>query len=107
MRELVWNKEVTATWRELDRYGRPVAQITSAGVDVNAAQVERGMAWVYTKYARDVRLREWGADARRAKRGLWAAPNPVAPWAWQQGGNEVKRCANRAWAQQSSAPSLS
>lgn len=84
LRELVWKREVTATWRELDRYGRPVAQIIVDGIDVNAAQVERGMAWVYIRYATDPHLRELEADARRAKRGLWVDPNPVAPWAWRK-----------------------
>ena len=84
LRELVWKREVTATWRELDRYGRPVAQIIVDGIDVNAAQIERGMAWVYIRYATDPRLRELEADARRAKRGLWVDPNPVAPWVWRK-----------------------
>ena len=84
LRDLVWKREVTATWRELDRYGRPVAPIIVDGIDVNAAQVERGMAWVYIRYATDPRLRELEADARRAKRGLWVDPNPVAPWVWRK-----------------------
>ena len=84
LRELVWKREVTATWRELDRYGRPLAQIIVDGIDVNAAQIERGMAWVYTQYATDPRLRELEADARRAKRGLWVDPDPVAPWVWRK-----------------------
>jgi Micrococcal nuclease (thermonuclease) homologs len=40
------------------------------GLDVNAEQVERGMAWVYRKYARDQALFALEREARNAKRGL-------------------------------------
>lgn len=79
LREMVWKREVTATWRENDRNGRPIVQIIEGSVDVNAAMVERGMAWVYTQYSRDPKLRALEKEARQAKRGLWADANPVAP----------------------------
>ena len=71
------------TPRVIDRYKRTVAHIKCAGVDVNAEQVDRGMAWVYRRYARNHNLYILERNARVAKRGLWADPNPTAPWEWR------------------------
>jgi len=67
-----------------DRYGRTVAQVQCRGLDVNREQVRLGMAWVYDKYVEDRTLYEDQAQARAAKRGLWALPRPVAPWEWRK-----------------------
>jgi len=65
----------------IDAYGRTVAQVECRGQDAAAFQVRSGMAWVYTHYAGarpDLPALE--ARARAARRGLWADPQPVAPW---------------------------
>ena len=36
-----------------DRYGRVLGRVDCGGVDANAEQVRRGMAWVYDRYATD------------------------------------------------------
>ena len=67
-----------------DRYGRTLARVACAGTDASRAQVERGMAWVFTRYAP-----AWSPlyaverEARAARRGLWADPAPIAPWTWR------------------------
>jgi micrococcal nuclease len=44
------------------------------------------MAWWYRQYApHDTTLAQLEAEARQAKRGLWADVDPVPPWAWRQG----------------------
>ena len=53
--------------------------MTCDGVDANAAQVRAGMAWVFDKYVTDRGLHAAQAEARAAKRGLWADAVPVAP----------------------------
>ena len=67
-----------------DRNGRLVAHVTCAGIDANAEQVRRGMAWVFDRYAPAhsllYRVQE---DARTARRGLWAQAKPLPPWEWQ------------------------
>lgn len=49
LRELVGKKRVELWWKVLDRYGRPIAQISVDGLDVNAEQVRRGFAWVFRR----------------------------------------------------------
>lgn len=84
LRQLVWKRTVTLAWHHLDRYGRPIADVTLDGLDVNAEQVKRGMAWVYRQYSQDAKLIALEREARAAKLGLWEEPNPVAPWEWRQ-----------------------
>lgn len=68
-----------------DRYGRTIGRVSCAGVDANAEQVRRGMAWVFVKYApAGSPLYKLEAEAKSAKRGLWSDPHAVAPWEWRQ-----------------------
>ena len=50
--ELCHKKLATVGARDTDRYGRTVGYVRCAGVEANAEQVRRGMAWVFTRYAR-------------------------------------------------------
>jgi micrococcal nuclease len=84
LRQLVWKRTVTLEWHRLDRYGRPIADVTLDGLDVNAEQVKRGMAWVYLQYSQDANLIALEREARAGKLGLWEQPDPVAPWQWRQ-----------------------
>lgn len=54
------------------------------GIDANSAQVNRGMAWVYRKYAKDHNLFMLEHEAKRHKRGLWADKSPTPPWQWRK-----------------------
>lgn len=67
-----------------DRYGRVVARLYADGLDVNAALVEEGSAWVYPQYAHDPNLYTAQREARNAGRGLWAQENPIPPWEWRR-----------------------
>jgi len=67
-----------------DRYRRMVARIECDGVDANAEQVRAGLAWVFDRYVTDRTLYRVQADAKEARRGLWADSEPVAPWEWRQ-----------------------
>lgn len=64
-----------------DRYGRLIAHVDLAGINVNFALVQQGMAWCYEQYLTQVdaclRLQR---EAEAAGRGLWGDPTPVAPW---------------------------
>lgn len=63
-----------------------LGRVFCAGADANAEQVRRGMAWWYVRYGKDVALKRVEAQARAARRGLWAADDPVPPWAFRRGG---------------------
>ena len=78
-------KSVRVSERGLDRYGRTVGWIICEGVDANSEQVRRGMAWVYERYApRNSPLYGLQGEAHDTRRGLWADPQPVAPWQWRR-----------------------
>lgn len=83
--ELCHKKGATVVNREKDRYGRTVGYVICAGVDANAEQVRRGMAWVFDRYAeRGSPLYALQAEAKNAQRGLWGDSNAVAPWEWRR-----------------------
>lgn len=59
-------------------------------LDVNAEMVRSGMAWVYRQYNRDPLLLALEAEARAARRGLWAVTSePVPPWEWRKRSNPL------------------
>lgn len=77
---LSFRQPVTVIEAGRDRYGRVLGTVHVAGVNVNAAMVRQGMAWVYRRYATDPALFRAEAAAKVEKRGLWADPSPVPPW---------------------------
>ncbi len=82
--ELCHEKRAEVRILDVDRYKRIVGRVTCAGVDANAAQVRRGLAWVYDRYAKDKTLYRLQDEARSAGRGLWADRAPMAPWDWRK-----------------------
>lgn len=74
-------KRVVLAPRGTDRHDRLVAAIAIDGRDFAEMLVRRGFAWHDTRFApRDLALAEAERAARDARRGLWAAPAPQAPW---------------------------
>jgi len=82
--EICYRKEAKLTSSRTDRFGRTVARVHCNGVDANAEQVRRGMAWVYDGFATDMKLFVLQAEAREEKRGLWVDKEPVKPWEWRR-----------------------
>jgi micrococcal nuclease len=84
--ELVFGKDVTLQTHGLDKYARTIADmLLPDGTNVNHTLVKDGWCWWYRKYAPgDMVLEQLEADAREAKRGLWADPQPVPPWEWRK-----------------------
>lgn len=81
--DLCFKKPATVRPQTTDRYGRTVARIECDGDDASTEQVRSGMAWVFDRYATDASLYDLEADARFARRGLWADARPIAPWDWR------------------------
>ena len=53
--------------------------------------IRQGLAWVFTRYCDRPICQGWKAlegEARKAKRGLWSMPQPVAPWEFRKGTGE-------------------
>ncbi len=72
------------TPKKQDRYGRTVARVDCRGLDVNAEQVRRGMAWAYAKYQRDPVFTRLEILARAERVGLWSDEAAVPPWEWRR-----------------------
>lgn len=66
-----------------DKYGRMLGRVDCGGVDANAEQVRRGMAWVYDRYVTDRSLYALQGEARASRVGLWADSDPTAPWLYR------------------------
>ncbi len=81
---LVLRKEVRVTAKAVDDYGRVVGLLQVGNLNVNEEQLRRGMAWEFSHYHADKVLIALQAEAQRARRGLWAAANPVPPWEFRK-----------------------
>jgi endonuclease YncB( thermonuclease family) len=91
LRRRVAGRRVTLEVVTTDRYDRLVAVVTSDGPEtVNAGLVAAGHAWANRRYLAEVpgadRLCTLEAEARAARRGLWArAPDSwVPPWLFRR-----------------------
>lgn len=72
--------------------------MTCNGIDVNAEQIRRGMAWVYDEYVIDREMYRLQDEAKAARLGLWSDKSPTTPWYWrrQQRVGEVRPAAPEA-----------
>ena len=72
-------KPARVEWTEKDRNGRLLARVWCSGIDANAEQVRRGMAWVFDRYVKDGSLYPLQDRARAQRLGresfsyLWGA----------------------------------
>ena len=84
--ELTFGKEVTIKTHGHDKYMRTIGDVTlSDGTNVNHTLVKDGWCWWYRKYAPgDMVLEGLEHEAREARKGLWADPQPVPPWEWRK-----------------------
>lgn len=82
--EAAFGREVTVRSTGHDRYGRLVAEVfLPDGRHLNRELVRAGYAWWYRRYSGDPTLGELEAQARAARRGLWADPHAIPPWEWR------------------------
>lgn len=88
--DMAFGKTVTVEWHKKDRYGRLVGKIMVDGLDANLEQVKKGLAWHYKDYQGEQSPADKDAyasaenDARAARSGLWADPDPIAPWTYRK-----------------------
>lgn len=84
---LAFGKEVGCEVTGTDHFGRQIAACKVQGVDLGAAMVRDGGAWVYRQYASGPMAATYLSaehDAREARRGLWADAHAVPPWQWRK-----------------------
>jgi endonuclease YncB( thermonuclease family) len=81
--DLCFDREAVAQVQSKRRSGLPLVHIRCDGVDANAEQVNRGMAWVDRTQAASP-LRHLLEEAQRNREGLWDDAAPVAPWVFRR-----------------------
>jgi len=82
--ELCFQQQASIKTQSKDRYGRTVADVECQGQDVARAQVQAGMAWVYTQYAKGYgHLFPAQERAKDGRLGLWSV-EAVPPWEWRR-----------------------
>jgi endonuclease YncB( thermonuclease family) len=78
---LVLNKSVRVRVKgRAARGGESRARLELNGADVSALLLRDGMARYCSQHSEDAALRQAESDARKAGRGLWAAPETPTPW---------------------------
>jgi endonuclease YncB( thermonuclease family) len=82
--EICAAKRARVVWTEKDRNGRLLGRVWCSGIDANAEQVRRGMAWVFDRYVKDRSLYPLQDKARALRVGLWADAEPTPPWRWRE-----------------------
>lgn len=92
---IIFPHSVTVKEKSFDRYGRLLADIminvcsvaqNCTSVNVNAEMVRAGMAWAYRYRGRPTSrsMFDIEAEAKNARRGLWADPTAIEPWQWRR-----------------------
>lgn len=79
----VFGKSVQVQVTGQDKYKRTLGTVYVDGKSVNLQLVADGYAWHFKKYSDDKELGQAEVAARKARRGLWADPNAIAPWDWR------------------------
>ena len=79
-------KTVTVVSVGKDRQGRTIADVfLPDGQLLSYLLMKEGLAWWYRQHALDnTVLEQLEREARKARKGLWAESNPVAPWQWRR-----------------------
>jgi endonuclease YncB( thermonuclease family) len=78
---LVAGRTIVCTEKDIDQYGRTVAQCTNGEADLGAELVRSGLALAYRQYSSDYVGEE--AEAKSARRGVWAGTF-TPPWEWRR-----------------------
>lgn len=100
-KKLTFRQVVSVVEKDVDRYGRIVALVTSRGKMVNLELVREGLAWFYPRYCLEQpicgEMRRLEKKARAAGRGLWRDKSPVAPWDWKRRKKFSRSKENSRW----------
>ncbi len=89
--DLIFDRDVSVTWYQKDRYGRKVGQVHVGYIDVCLEQIKRGLAWHYKDYERQqtiedrLRYSEAEQTAINDKVGLWIDEQAIEPSKFRRG----------------------
>ena len=77
-------RQVRVAGRARDQHGRLLGTLWLEDRNLNRELVAEGHAWVFGGFAPDPDLIHAEEAARQARRGLWAADQPISPSQWRQ-----------------------
>jgi endonuclease YncB( thermonuclease family) len=84
LRDLIGRRTVSCQQRDIDRYGRIVAQCRQDEIDIGDWLVDQGLALAYRRYSDEYVSAEEAASS--AKRGVWAGSfTATGDWRREQG----------------------
>lgn len=79
--QLCFKQNIRVQWYSKDRNGRYIADgYLPDGRSLSLEMIKAGYAWYFKRYSSDPVLSDAEIKARQKKTGLWADPNPEAPW---------------------------
>jgi endonuclease YncB( thermonuclease family) len=80
----IFGQTVRVVWRKRDRYHRILGRVYLGDRDISLEMIRDGMAWRFKRFNKEKALAEAEQQAREARRGLWAAKDPIPPWEWRK-----------------------
>lgn len=84
LRKLVFDSDVRVSWKKKDNFDRPLGQVYRGDKHINSEMILSGNAWHFKRYNQSQALADLETQARKGKRGLWKAENPIAPWDYRK-----------------------
>lgn len=90
LEKLIWGENVTVQYTRDDRYSRILGLVLCGASRVNDEMVKEGWAWRY-RSSSSRKLAFYESEARAGRKGLWAEPNPIAPWEWRDRKNAKEK----------------
>ncbi|HEY6915446.1 MAG TPA: thermonuclease family protein [Paludibacter sp.] len=80
LHDLCLGRKVLFKPNEISKFNKQIGfTYLSGGLELSHEMVRAGYAWHFKKYNSDNNLYKLELQARIAKRGIWADPNPVSP----------------------------
>jgi len=76
---------VTVVKRDIDKYGRTVAEVFYKDTSLSLRLINAGLAWHFKKYSSDSTLSLAELETKRNGIGLWSDTLRIAPWDWRSG----------------------
>lgn len=84
LKKMLFDTDVRVSWTKKDNFERPLAQVYKGVTHINAEMIKSGNAWHFKRYNQSQALADLEVEAKTAKRGLWQAAEPKAPWDYRK-----------------------
>ena len=82
---LLFGKDVRIETHGRDKHRRTLGAVFQGEANINHALVKEGWCWWFSKFVpKDAVLQQFEQEAKEAKKGLWADPNPTPPWLYRR-----------------------